>query len=240
VTASLLSLAAARRRAANLCELLAHLRERDFGRVLLEVLHHVPGHAIEYRRATLMRSEDVRPSRPPPAAISFTWASADQLPEVAALSGQRLPELQQRMARGDRCYIATDARQGGRIVHCRWVHSGSCHVRSLCYELEMEPGAAYVYGGYTERHARRRGIASNSLAGIQAELSAGRPVPLYTFSEEWNQPARLHHRRSRFSPVTRVRYAALLGLGLSSERDAAGTPVRRRLVWPGSSRLPEI
>src|ERR1051326_5244816 len=54
-----------------------------------------------------------------------------------------------RFARGDRCFIAADAK--GRVVHCRWVATTAAEIPELDMDLILWPGEAYFYEGYTRR-----------------------------------------------------------------------------------------
>src|ERR1051325_4330027 len=81
-------------------------------------------------------------------------------PADAALIADGRPSLgaaavAKRFARGDRCFIAADAK--GRVGHCRWVASAA-EIPALDMDVLLWPGEAYFYGGYTRPDARARGV----------------------------------------------------------------------------------
>lgn len=82
-------------------------------------------------------------------------------PADAALIADGRPSLgaaavAKRFARGDRCFIAADAK--GRVVHCRWVATTAAEIPELDMDLILWPGEAYFYDGYTRPDARARGV----------------------------------------------------------------------------------
>lgn len=104
---------------------------------------------------------DLREPLPSPKETKGIWleiARPSMIPELLACrdTAQSRHELENRFARGDLCFIATD--DAGKVAHFRWATKGRVYVAELCRDLVLPATAAYFYDGFTRADMRRRGI----------------------------------------------------------------------------------
>lgn len=131
-----------------------------------------------YRRLELVELR----LRPPPPVLEAPVALA-----FGFLTPAQDDNGRTRLARGDRCFAATE---DGRVVSSRWISEVRAHVSYLDRWLDLDEGDAYLSETYTAPALRGQGVSGAAgtrlaaalaqegkrriLAGVLAENLAGR------------------------------------------------------------------
>lgn len=144
----------------------------------------------------------------PPEGISVRIASPEDLDTLLAGRRPRLDprELRDRFARGDLCFLATDA--AGRFVHAFWATRRGAYIPEIGRDVRLGEGEAYWYDGYTRADERGHGAFAMARALACERLEADGCRRLYTYVRGDN-PAGVDAARRWERPVGKLRYFSL-------------------------------
>lgn len=115
-------------------------------------------------------------SRPPPATagggqgegrwIEVSEADASAIRAVAADLGRDADLVEQRLARGCRCFVA---RVEGEVAGYGWLSTGPEWIGEPRLEIRPGPGEGYIWNCVTLAPHRRKGVFTSLLRGITAK-----------------------------------------------------------------------
>jgi ubiquinone/menaquinone biosynthesis C-methylase UbiE/ribosomal protein S18 acetylase RimI-like enzyme len=134
--------------------------------------------------------------------------------------------VRDRFERGDLCFIAESST--GELVHSRWVAGEKGFVPEVGMEVLLEPGAAYMYGGYTSPRWRRAGVDSAVRSHIFSTMRARGCSWVYSYVRG-DSPTALRAAKRLQSPVSTVWY---LRIGSSEPWLLSGSSSRPALRKP--------
>jgi hypothetical protein len=135
------------------------LRDEGFRALWFKVL----GETV-YRRLTLFELSLESPPRIREPAVGLAFGFIDPGDEAlqALLPGLTRAEIDRRLTRGDRCFVAWDE---GRIVSARWIAADRAWVEYLDRDMELQSDEVYLYETYTAPDYR--GLTVSGAAGTR-------------------------------------------------------------------------
>lgn len=111
-----------------------------------------------HRRMFLMLRplDEPVPGPAPKGSFAFREMTDALKPTYLEMLPSRRPLIEERLARGARCFLALD---GGRIAHGYWMGVGRVRIDYLERDLVLPPDSVYTYDSYSPPAHRGRGLA---------------------------------------------------------------------------------
>lgn len=165
-----------------------------------------------------------------PLEIEELGTDADQVEQaLAAIPTAYRNDVAQRLAVGDRCWVA---RRSGELAYEAWAGVGSTYSYALDRRLPLESRDTTIYGAYTVPAARNLGIhsaVSSHVLAVMRQRGMGRIVILM---EPGNLAALRMPAKLGFRTVGYTGFAEVCGIRLYFLRDRGFlSHVRPRHYW---------
>jgi len=125
---------------------------------------------LGYRRAILWERREIGDGVgvSPPQAVELGLLDADEVEEYLAFHPQATrPELERRLAAGDRCHVA---RTMGRLIAVRWVSFTEARVPYLELTFRVGGREVFVYDAFSDPAWRGRGVSRALYHAMNARL----------------------------------------------------------------------
>lgn len=170
------------------------LRREGAGPLARKAFKKLASHLAQVGRVRLF----VRPLFHGPSArsqeddgLELGTVGADRIDDLLACGNpaHSRKALEDRFARGDRCFVALD--ESGGVAHVRWVTTGRAWIPELHRYLVLSPIDAYMYDGFTRSDMRRRGIDGKIRRHIFRTMGEAGYCRVYSYVRGDNAPGLL-------------------------------------------------
>ncbi|MDZ7336512.1 MAG: hypothetical protein ONB32_15280 [candidate division KSB1 bacterium] len=136
-------------------------------------------------------------------------AVANDLPRIKKIV-DRGDEFQQRMTKGDICFIAES---NDDIVGMEWLEIADRHVEGrIKYIFDLPPNSCWLYDGFIEKSSRFKGVWINIMGEI-ADFSRRKSIArAYCYISSINNISLNTHLRYGFQIIGVIIYVKILGI----------------------------
>jgi GNAT superfamily N-acetyltransferase len=182
------------------------VRDEGWRRLLFVILTE-----LGYRRFLLFERRLDEPIVPVAARVplvfeAFRPVMLEEYRRVHPLIAR--PQLEERLARGDECYVA---RAEGRIAAISWISRDAHFFRSIGCRYALPPSEVYLYDSFTDPSLRGRGIAPALGVWVLERLRRRGVTRMVLAIVPENAANRRARAKTGFRPFMRIDYVRFAG-----------------------------
>ncbi len=188
-------------------KLIDGIRQKGFRYVLVNISSRLPRAIFFYVHAILLQYDnpEVIPSPADGYLIRFADQSdADKVKHV----GVEQETLLRRIKRGDKCTVAE---KDGKIVSIAWAIADKMYVWSQGVHFDTGPEGHYIYGEYTHRDHRRKGLMTAQMK-LLFDYYMPERYKSFVSIDNFNQNSIRFHERMGYRTVGECHFCTILGI----------------------------